>query len=100
MLVVAILPVITVAAAPFPVVAVGPVVAVVVGLFPGVVDAEAAANRICTTHIVEALLFWADPSPKTLLLIHKGYLLSHGPSAAPWCIQKIVTQWAQPPVSV
>ncbi len=53
--VVAVVPVIMVAAAPFPIVAVGPVIAVVVALFPGVVNAEAAANRICTTHIVEAL---------------------------------------------
>jgi hypothetical protein len=47
--------VVTVAAALFPIVTVGSVVAVVVALFPGVVDAEAVANRICTTHVVEAL---------------------------------------------
>jgi hypothetical protein len=53
--VVAIVPVVTMVAALFPIVAVGPVVAVAVALFPGVVDAEAVANRICTTHIVAAL---------------------------------------------
>ncbi len=92
MLVVAVVPVVVVVAASFPVVAVGPVIVVVVALFPGIANAEAAANQICTTYIVWALSIWANPSPKTLLLIHKGYLLSHGPRSAPWCIQKFVTQ--------
>jgi hypothetical protein len=74
--IVAVVLVVMVVAVPFPIIAVGPVVAVVVALFSGVINAEAAANRICTTHAIEVLLFWADPSHKTLLLIHKGYLLS------------------------
>jgi hypothetical protein len=86
MLVVAVAPVIMAVAASFPLVAVGPVIGVVVAFLPGVVDAEAAATQICTNYVVAALLFWADPPPQTLLLIHNCYLLSHGPCTAPWCI--------------
>jgi hypothetical protein len=84
--IVAVIPVIVVAAVLFPIIAVDPVVAVVVVLFPGIVNAKAAATQICTNYIIEALLFWADPPPKTFLFMHKGYLLSHGPHTAPWCI--------------
>jgi hypothetical protein len=100
MLVVAVVPVIVAVAALFPIVAVGPVVRVVVALLPSVVDAYAAATQICINYVVAALLFWANPPPKTLLLIHNCYLLSHGPCTAPWCIQKFVSRWAQLPVSV
>jgi hypothetical protein len=100
MLVVAVVPVVVVVAASFPVVAVGPVIGVVVASLPGIVDVEAAATRICTNYLVAALLFWADPPPIILLLIHNCYLLSHGPRTAPWCIRKFVSRWAQLPVSV
>ncbi len=82
--VVANVPVIMVAAALFLVIAVGPVVAVVVALFPSIIDAQAVATRICTSYIIEALSFWADPSPKTLLLIHNGYFLSRTAHVAEW----------------
>jgi hypothetical protein len=55
--IVAIIPVVVVAAALFPVVAFSPVIVVVVVLFPGIVNAWATANRIRTTYIVEALSF-------------------------------------------
>jgi hypothetical protein len=84
MLIVAVVPVVMVVAALFPIVAVGPVVGVMVVLLSSVVDAEAAATQICTNYVVAALLFWAESPHKTLLLIHNCYLLSHGPRTAPW----------------